>query len=141
MERFATEQLGAAAEKEKIARVSEKIKEAVEKTPADSQSNYFEKVGRKIERILKDAGVPNVEAKDNLKFIRQMLGLTVASREFDEKNDPKRARYAEAFKDVKALGEVDKKEAELLARNPSDAEAVRKAAETARLRLSNPKFF
>lgn len=77
---------------------------------------------------------------DNLHFTRQMLGLTVASREFDAKSDPKSAKYGEAFKECKTYGEADKIEAELLKNNPSDAETIRKTAQTARLRIANPEL-
>lgn len=69
-----------------------------------------------------------------------MLGLSVASREFDAKSDPKSAKYGEAFKECKTNGEADKTEAELIAKNPSDEAAIRKVAQTARLRIANPSF-
>lgn len=125
---FAKRQLGEGASSEKIAKVANEIQSVIEKTSADPQTNYFSVVGGKIVKILEKAGAKELSAKDNLAFIRQMLGVTVASREFDAKNDPKESKYLTAFKDCKDAKDVEAAKAKLLSSNPADKTAIEKCA-------------
>lgn len=88
-------------------------------------------------KILEKAGAKELSAKDNLAFIRQMLGVTVASREFDAKNDPKESKYFAAFKDCKNEKDVEAAKAKLLSANPADKTAIEKSAGTRMLSLAS----
>lgn len=55
MDDFVRKQLGEGADAEKIAKVSKRIREAIEDTKAKPQTNYFEEVGAKIQYILEKA--------------------------------------------------------------------------------------
>ena len=66
-----------------------------------------------------------------------MLGVTVASREFDAKNDPNEAKYVTAFQGCKNEKDVEAVKAKLLSSNPADKTAIEKCASTKMLSLAS----
>lgn len=121
--------MGEGAKPEKIAKVAKKIRDAIEDTKAKPQSNYFADVGREIKNALEDAGVKSLSSKDNLAFVRSVLGVEVARQNFDAKNDPKEAKYLAAYSDCKNVKDVNAAKEKLLKANPSDKAAAEKFAE------------
>lgn len=125
---FVKRQLGEGAGSEKIAKVAMEIQSVIESTSANPQTNYFSVVGKEIEKILKKAGAKNLSPKGGLAFIRSVLEVDVASKQFDAKNDPKEAKYLEAFQNCKEAEDVEATKAKLLKSNPGDKAAIERHA-------------
>ena len=71
----------------------------------------------------------SLSAKDNLAFIRSMLGVDSARKSFDAKNDPKEAKYLAAYSGCKSENDVVAAKDALLKSNPSEKAAIEKFAE------------
>lgn len=54
--------------------------------------------------------------------------MDVASQRFDAKNDPKEAKYLEAFQNCKKAEDVEAVKTKLLKANPGDKDAIERHA-------------